>query len=1320
MAGPSQDALVVSLERLEAPTASVSVQKARATPLPVAPTLRLGGVQSYRLEARGHSEVVTVDLDSRGLPGLAAAVREWLRGTFPEARRVHLRTAVPEAEAISWVDVLFPEASGLPLVWVSRPRSALAPTTPLTVRVPRHLGVDVDTLAQRLQRLEDRWGGVGGVGFALGPVHDGPPGTVWITPGGVAPALAESVVVRVHVGAAPTDADLGVAALVADVQVADATAAAAWIESLWMGLYADLRPLAPAVVGAHLWQRAQGTAPVLRLAVPEGWEALRVVRVPPWPGAAAWHQGWARLYPGRWEAEARRAVDARTTGGAVVVVGPPGSGKTSFVLAGLLGGDRYRGRDGSVSFTHIREPADFARAAERGRGSKGSHVALLEDAAGPDDPRLAELETRLLSLDTLATPVITGTQVPVGLGERVRPEVVHLTLPSRDDLLQAFRLPAERAGYRFEDGVLEAVIDEVMEGPPAERLQALSTRLRALWAQSDGFVFDTSVVAVAPERSAVAALDSDRPLEKGADPRKLDQLEFWSHIEAFTSLILSRATGLPLSIGLFGDWGSGKSFFMASLRLALEDRARAIRKAQPDPLHRTDWFGRIAPIRFNAWHYADADLWASLVHHLFKELGGWLAEEEAGVHDLSTKERRLAAEAARERLQLDMLEELRTTKKRLAAAKVARDAAVERLASAETRRRGAIRTGFLAAQHALDVLLADVAAERDATPASEAPPAPPGRAVPEGPLSDAERADVDALVGLVGEAESVRRVLGDRAPENLADVNTLIQQWSRGSVLLTFFGWLIRGPHMGARVVFFLSLVAFAYGLHSLVDFLRLQSTVCSVAEPPWYCGFAAPTAGWLVGLGSTASVAWAQFRQWLDRAAPGLAAALSDPVAFQARLDRFEGLKERLRRQNVAAQDERDHAESVVEAARRRLAETEQRVQEAQSGWELQRFVDQTSGDRYRAHLGLMATINEDLDQLADILADLERKRRTAARLAQDGAADDGEAFSPTPPPRIVLFIDDLDRCPPARVVEVLEAVHLLLAKDLFVVVVAVDARWLLRSVDTHFQSLVEDRKAQPEDPRVGPLRAATPRHYLEKIFQVPFQVPPMTDAGYERLVDRMMGEVFEPSAAPSLAPAGAVPSEGVEGTPADGPADPGSVPAEEPVIERPAPVDPPEPPADLPVDDPPPPPDDPLPPADRVRFTAEEQGVLHALGPIVQTPRAAKRLVNTARLVRLHAASEPDWSTLRVPTLLLLGLEVGAPEQWSALRKMVLSTGFLDPLAQLRAVSPVQAGLAAVLDRLHAASPLPTDADTWLRAMRLSERYAFILDGGHTQVDG
>ena len=61
-----------------------------------------------------------------------------------------------------------------------------------------------------------------------------------------------------------------------------------------------------------------------------------------------------------------------------------------------------------------------------------------------------------------------------------------------------------------------------------------------------------------------------------------------------------------------------------------------------------------------------------------------------------------------------------------------------------------------------------------------------------------------------------------------------------------------------------------------------------------------------------------------------------------------------------------------------------------------------------------------------------------------------------PTVVNRIILYIDDLDRCPPEKVVDVLRAIHLLLAFRLFVVVVAVDARWMKRSLKDRFSLML------------------------------------------------------------------------------------------------------------------------------------------------------------------------------------------------------------------------------------------------------------------------
>src|SRR4029450_3168764 len=58
----------------------------------------------------------------------------------------------------------------------------------------------------------------------------------------------------------------------------------------------------------------------------------------------------------------------------------------------------------------------------------------------------------------------------------------------------------------------------------------------------------------------------------------------------------------------------------------------------------------------------------------------------------------------------------------------------------------------------------------------------------------------------------------------------------------------------------------------------------------------------------------------------------------------------------------------------------------------------------------------------------------------------------------RIILYIDDLDRCPPDTVVKVLQAVHLLLTFPLFTVVVAVDARWVSRALRERFPNLLAE----------------------------------------------------------------------------------------------------------------------------------------------------------------------------------------------------------------------------------------------------------------------
>jgi len=99
-------------------------------------------------------------------------------------------------------------------------------------------------------------------------------------------------------------------------------------------------------------------------------------------------------------------------------------------------------------------------------------------------------------------------------------------------------------------------------------------------------------------------------------PTADDILGYQAYADTWARIILN--SSLPLTIGIYGDWGSGKSSLMLMLERALESsRGR----------------GKICPVRFNAWQYQQADtvLWRSLVLTVARGLKDkhWLADNSA-------------------------------------------------------------------------------------------------------------------------------------------------------------------------------------------------------------------------------------------------------------------------------------------------------------------------------------------------------------------------------------------------------------------------------------------------------------------------------------------------------------------------------------------------------------------------------------------------------------------------------------------------------------------------------------------------------------------
>ena len=102
-----------------------------------------------------------------------------------------------------------------------------------------------------------------------------------------------------------------------------------------------------------------------------------------------------------------------------------------------------------------------------------------------------------------------------------------------------------------------------------------------------------------------------------------DKLQFSARAKTFAKLIADESLRLPLAIGLFGNWGSGKSFFMSLVKNTIDDITKTARMPDAEP---STYLPRIAQIEFNAWHYMDTNLWASMAARIYEGL----MEELAG------------------------------------------------------------------------------------------------------------------------------------------------------------------------------------------------------------------------------------------------------------------------------------------------------------------------------------------------------------------------------------------------------------------------------------------------------------------------------------------------------------------------------------------------------------------------------------------------------------------------------------------------------------------------------------------------------------------
>ncbi|MEA3351746.1 MAG: SUMF1/EgtB/PvdO family nonheme iron enzyme [Chloroflexota bacterium] len=107
----------------------------------------------------------------------------------------------------------------------------------------------------------------------------------------------------------------------------------------------------------------------------------------------------------------------------------------------------------------------------------------------------------------------------------------------------------------------------------------------------------------------------------------------------------------------------------------------------------------------------------------------------------------------------------------------------------------------------------------------------------------------------------------------------------------------------------------------------------------------------------------------------------------------------------------------------------------------------------------------------------------------------------------RLIVFIDDLDRCLPEKSIDVLEGIKLFLDVPGCIFVLALDRDVVIKTLQTRYQDRIK------------------PRQYLEKIIQVPFQLPPIEKSYMQQYIDTLVpnlpshqcAEIFAAGLSPS-----------------------------------------------------------------------------------------------------------------------------------------------------------------------------------------------------------
>lgn len=675
-------------------------------------------------------------------------------------------------------------------------------------------------------------------------------------------------------------------------------------------------------------------------------------------------------------------------------------------------------------------------------------------------------------------------------------------------------------------------------------------------------------------------------------PRGPDRLRIVQEVNAIAETIALKRMKPPLVVGILGGWGWGKSFVLH----LLEERLRDIRcetipgNASGDSGSEGDderfpYVGHIYVIRFDAWTYSKSSLWASLMQTILLEFNRQLGIEQT-IRDYKEDEPqiwRLLMELGHRQVQEIRESPLRDEAIQAAVKFRKGDQKIEglweRFESLRKNERikleeseaelAAKRSELERAKEELEGRV-DSELDRKVKQLAWQPIWEELLELVKGKVDEGLKAKAAEKPSL----KSVKRLLG--LPRRLRIGLNLQTAVFAGFAIVAGFAPLI------------LELDAVKKGIGGVVAALSAFGGLLQVIRT---------SQAWLEKKFEEYQTRVGDLRAGVEEQRDAIRERI---LAEQAEEYHNASLQEVRATEITATQDEENPAETTIQppkpvteleqdvrALEAEVAEHRRNVGITAKYTSLLDFVKgRIDSGYYDEKLGLLHQVQRDLQDLTDSL------------LAEQNGKD---RLFPRGQPRIVLIVDDLDRCPPQRVVEVLEAAQLLVKTRLFVIVMALDVRYITRALEKEYRHVLI-RYGEPSG-----------LDYIEKIIQVPYRVRAIQDEAMSGYLRPQMDIVVQRK---PERPAALISDPDVKTIPDPGSGPDEMLPASEPGGQAPPPSERDEysenevanEPLGQPV------------PMTIVKFLEHEPGLLaDCCSKVIVSPRATKRLINVFKLLKI-----------------------------------------------------------------------------------------------------